>query len=363
MSKERKKSQLMKIDDLLNRDTHNYFLYINYDNEAFMNTGIQESGSTPPFASTTTGPGGKKIKGKIGIKQDIINSFAFLGYKSGFFASANPAYPIDLIGKVIDALTTPGCAFLHIFSSCMRGWRHPENETHAISKLATESGYFPLFSIRVKNGQPEYSLNKKIDTDKEKIIEFVSKMGKYRHLFRPEKLDDRLDMIYESVLRRNENVLNLVEQFGGEAEMEIYSGKLKELPNQDHIAGGHGLCLGCGEGQIINQVATAAQMVAGKNVVYTNATSCMEISTSKDYLGSWKVPWVHHLFETSATIADSIATAYRILKSKGKYKGEIPYIIALAGDGGTFDIGFQFLKSALVRAGTWGIQNDLLAEK
>ncbi|MBD3229733.1 MAG: hypothetical protein GF329_16245, partial [Candidatus Lokiarchaeota archaeon] len=67
---ERKKSKLIKIEDLLKRDTHNYFLYVNYDNEAFMNTGIQESGSTPPYASTTTGPGGKEIKGKIGIKQD-----------------------------------------------------------------------------------------------------------------------------------------------------------------------------------------------------------------------------------------------------------------------------------------------------
>ena len=67
----RPKSKLIKIDDLLKRDAHNHFLYINYDNEAYMNTGIQESGATPSFASTTTGPGGKLIKGKIGIKQDI----------------------------------------------------------------------------------------------------------------------------------------------------------------------------------------------------------------------------------------------------------------------------------------------------
>ncbi|TFF88537.1 MAG: hypothetical protein EU549_02830 [Promethearchaeota archaeon] len=360
---ERKKSKLIKIDDLLKRDTHNYFLYVNYDNEAFMNTGIQESGSTPPFASTTTGPGGKAIKGKIGIKQDIVNSFSFLGVKSGFFATANPAYPLDLIGKVIDAMTTPGCGFLHIFSSCMRGWRHKENQTVNISKLATESGYFPLFKIHVENGRPEYSLNKKIKTDKDKLFEFISMMGKYRHLFRPKKLDNKLDLIYESVSKRNQNILDLVDKFAGEAEMEIYSGKLKKFPNQNHIAGGHGLCLGCGEGEIINEVATGAQMVAGKNIIYTNATSCLEVSTSKDNLGAWKVPWVHHLFETSATIADSISTAYRILKTKGKYQGEVPYVIALAGDGGTFDIGYQFLKSALVRAGTWGIQNDLLAEK
>ncbi|MHA1311167.1 MAG: hypothetical protein ACTSWR_03825 [Candidatus Helarchaeota archaeon] len=360
---ESKKSEVVKIDDLLKKDSHNYFLYINYDNEAFMNTGIQESGSTPPFASTTTGPGGKKIKGKIGIKQDIINSLVFLGYKSGFFATANPAYPVDLIGKVVEAMKTPGCGFIHIISPCMRGWRYPENQTYTISKLATESGYFPLFSIHVKDGRPTYALNRKINTDKEKLFKFISMMGKYRHLFKPDKLDFNLDSIYNSVLRRNQNILDLVDKFKGKSEIRVYSGKLSRFPNQEHICGGHGLCLGCGEGEIINQVAIAAQMVAGKNVIYTNATSCLEVSTSKDNLGSWKVPWVHHLFETAATVADGISTAYRILKSKNKYKGDLPYIIALGGDGGTFDIGFQFLKSALVRSGTWGIMNDLLAEK
>ncbi len=360
---ERKKSRVLKIDDLLKRDTHHYFLYVNYDNEAFMNTGIQESSSTPPFASTTTGPGGKKIKGKVGIKQDIIHGFSFLGLKSAFFATANPAYPIDLIGKVIDALTTPGTGFIQIFSSCMRGWRHPENKTHEISKLATDSGYFPLFSIRVKDGIPAYSLNRKIKTDKEKLFQMISMMGKYNHLFRPQKLDQNLETIYESVLARNQNVLNLVDGFPGEAEMEIYSGKLINMPNQEQIAPGHGLCPGCGEGQIITQVGVAAQMVGGKNVIFTNNTSCLEVSTSKDNFAAWKVPWVHHLFETSSTIADSIATAYRILKAKGKFTGEVPYVIALGGDGSTFDIGFQFLKGALARGGSWGIQNTLLAEK
>lgn len=359
----RKKAKVLKIDDLLKRDDHHYMLYVNYDNEAFMNTGIQESGSTPPFASTTTGPGGKKIKGKVGIKQDIIHGFGFLGMKSGFFATANPAYPIDLIGKVVDALTTPGCGFIQIFSSCMRGWRHGENQTHEISKLGTDSGYFPLFSIRVKDGVPEYSLNRKISLDKEKLFKMIGMMGKYKHLFRPDKLDDNLEAIYDAVKRRNQNITNLVEQFGGEATMEIYSGKLKNLPNQEQIAPGHGLCPGCGEGQIITQVGVAAQMVGGKNVIYTNNTSCLEVSTSKDNFGAWKVPWVHHLFETSSTIAESIATAYRILKAKGKFEGEVPYLIALGGDGSTFDIGFQFLKGALARSGSWGIQNDLLAKK
>ncbi len=71
-------------EDILARSAKTNVLFLNYDNEAFMNTGIQESGATPPFASTTTGPGGEKIPGKIGVKQDLVTPFAFFGTKSLF---------------------------------------------------------------------------------------------------------------------------------------------------------------------------------------------------------------------------------------------------------------------------------------
>ncbi|MHA1511639.1 MAG: hypothetical protein ACTSRX_07965, partial [Promethearchaeota archaeon] len=90
-----------------------------------MNTGIQESGTTPFGASTTTGPGGEKIKGKIGIKEDYILGFTFLGLKSAYFATANVAYPNDFMGKVMDAMKTPGGGFIQVYSPCPRGWRHP----------------------------------------------------------------------------------------------------------------------------------------------------------------------------------------------------------------------------------------------
>ena len=67
------KSRVIDVKEVLKRETRNYMLYFNYDNEAFMNTGIQESGSTPFGASTTTGPSGKAVPGKVGIKQDIID--------------------------------------------------------------------------------------------------------------------------------------------------------------------------------------------------------------------------------------------------------------------------------------------------
>ena len=77
---------VINFEDILARNEKSNVLFFNYDNEAFMNTGIQESGATPPFASTTTGPAGKKIPGKVGVKQDLITPFAFYGTKALFLA-------------------------------------------------------------------------------------------------------------------------------------------------------------------------------------------------------------------------------------------------------------------------------------
>ena len=84
----------IKMEDILARQERNNVLYIGYDNEAFMNTGIQESGTTPYGASTTTGPGGEKIKGKIGFKEDYLPGFTFLGHKSAYFATPTNSIPV-----------------------------------------------------------------------------------------------------------------------------------------------------------------------------------------------------------------------------------------------------------------------------
>ncbi len=356
------KVRVLDVKEILKRNTRSYLLYFNYDNEAFMNTGIQESGSTPFGASTTTGPGGKAVPGKVGIKQDIIDGFSFLGMKSAFLATVSTAYPIDFIGKVIEALKTPGAAFIQALTSCDRGWRHPVNITAKINKLAVDSGFWPLYTIRVKDGVPTYALNRKINFDKTKelLTEYLSLMGRYRHLVKPFR-EDLIDELVSMVHARARNILKLVDTFGDpEGQLETYKFKLTELPSQNIIAPGHGLCQGCGAGVALNQLAIGITMVAGNNVIFTNNTSCSEVSLSKDDVPSYTVPWMHHLFETAATTGDAIATAYRILKKKGHYKGEIPYVVAIGGDGSTYDIGYQFLKAALVRTGSFGIMNELL---
>jgi pyruvate/2-oxoacid:ferredoxin oxidoreductase beta subunit len=353
---------IIKMEDLLTRKGKCNVLFLNYDNEAFMNTGIQESGGTPPFASTTTGPGGEKVPGKIGIKQDLVTPFAFFGTKSLFLATVNPAYPNDLMGKVMEALKTNGSAFIQAYSDCMRGWRHEASEAVDVAKLATDSGYWPLYTVRIKEGIPKFSYYRGLDVDKEKFVEYLKSMGRFKHLFKPKFMEKEIDEIIYYTEERNKRVKGLIKQFGSEKPAELYRINRKVLEPQTHMYPGHGLCPGCGAGMVLNQLTTAATAVAGNNIIYVNNTSCSEVSTSKDFVSSWKVPWVHHLFESGATVAEAISTAYKILKSKHEFDGEIPYVIHIGGDGSTYDIGFQFLKAALIRTSSFVEMNEYLQE-
>jgi len=103
---------------------------------------------------------------------------------------------------------------------------------------------------------------------------------------------------------------------------------------------GYTSCLGCGEALSMRIVAQAA----GPNSIFTNATGCSEIFTSRYPQSSWSVPWIHSLFENSAAVASGILAA---LKHKGKLEGT--NVIATGGDGGTADIGLQCLSGAFER--------------
>jgi pyruvate/2-oxoacid:ferredoxin oxidoreductase beta subunit len=348
------------MDDLLLRKGKSNVLFLNYDNEAFMNTGIQESGGTPPFASTTTGPAGEKIPGKVGVKQDLVTPFGFFGSNALFLATANPAYPNDFMGKIVEALKTNGSAFIQTYSDCMRGWRHEAGDAVKISKLATDCGYWPLYTIRVKDGIPTFSYYRGLDIDKDKFVEYLRSMGRFRHLFKPQFREKEIDAIIYYTEQRNKKLKGLIEAFGAEKPIDVYRVNRKTLEPQMHLYQGHGLCPGCGAGMVLNQLTTAANAVAKDNIIYVNNTSCAEVSTSKDNVSSWRVPWVHHLFESGATVAEAISTAYKIRKAKNQFDGEIPYIIHIGGDGSTYDIGFQFLKAAIIRTSTMVEMNEYL---
>ena len=253
--------QVIKLDDLMNKTDRNTVLFIGYDNEAFMNTGIQESGTTPYGASTTTGPGGDAVKGKMGIKEDYLPGFSLLGVKSGFFATANIAYPLDFMGKVIEAMKTPGTGFIQVLAPCPRGWRHEANQSIKVAELATQSGYWPLLAIRVKDGQPEYTFQKVqgmsqnegkfISTDDEKLNAMIQMQGKFRHLIKPEFLENHINELINQVKSRNANLNKLLSSMGPEDKECKYALIPMKISDQTHINPGHGLCPGCGAGQCL----------------------------------------------------------------------------------------------------------------
>lgn len=123
---------------------HN-FLYVCLDNEAYMNTGIQRSSSTPYGAMTTTSPPGKKSIGQATWKKNLPAIVAAHGIP--YVATASPAFPVDLMNKVKKAAMTKGPAYVHIFSPCPTGWRCQPNESVEMARLAVLSHVFPLYEI------------------------------------------------------------------------------------------------------------------------------------------------------------------------------------------------------------------------
>jgi len=155
------------------------FLYICYDNEAYMNTGIQRSGATPHGAATTTSPAGRKIPGKPEFKKDLIGICVAHGIE--YAATASPAYWNDYITKVRKGLEVEGPAVIHVFSPCPLGMRHDPSKSIELARLAVQTRYWPVYEV--ENGK--YRLNIKVPRPKP-LVEFLKMQGRFRHLFQPE---------------------------------------------------------------------------------------------------------------------------------------------------------------------------------
>ncbi|MFN3479981.1 MAG: thiamine pyrophosphate-dependent enzyme [Thermodesulfovibrionales bacterium] len=120
---------------------------------------------------------------------------------------------------------------------------------------------------------------------------------------------------------------------------------LKELSKKEILFNhGHRMCSGCGTPIIIKQLLLASDYP----VVVANATGCLEVASCISLYTAWKVPWIHNAFENAAATISGAETMYRALKKKGKIDKEIKFI-AIGGDGGTYDIGFQSLSGAMER--------------
>ncbi|MDH7555370.1 MAG: pyruvate synthase subunit PorB [Candidatus Methanosuratincola sp.] len=119
---------------------------------------------------------------------------------------------------------------------------------------------------------------------------------------------------------------------------------VKDVTKEELLAPGHRLCAGCAAGTAVRQILKAS----GRDTIVVSPTSCLEVSTSYFPQSAWRVPWVHVAFENAAAVAAGISNALKVLQRKGK-SGEKADVIAIGGDGGTFDIGLQSLSGALER--------------
>jgi pyruvate ferredoxin oxidoreductase beta subunit len=155
------------------------FLYICYDNEAYMNTGIQRSSSTPFGASTTTSPVGKVSMGQVTWKKNMPAIAA--AHDIPYVATACPSYPFDLISKVEKATKIEGPAYIHILSPCPTGWRFASDLTIRMGRLAVETGLFPLYEI--ENSKYKLSFD---FVQLRPVGDYLKLQGRFRHL--PDKI-------------------------------------------------------------------------------------------------------------------------------------------------------------------------------
>lgn len=154
-------------------------LYICYDNQAYMNTGIQRSSATPLGAWTTTTPAGKVIPGKRENRKDLTQCVA--AHNIPYIAQASPSHWRDLMTKVQKALSIKGPAFMNILSPCPRGWRHGTDESIEIVKLAVETSFWPLYEIEYGKWRLTYK-----PKEKKPVLEWLKRQGRFKHLLTPE---------------------------------------------------------------------------------------------------------------------------------------------------------------------------------
>lgn len=182
-------------------------LYICYDNEAYMNTGIQRSSATPLGASTMTCQAGKLIPGKEEPRKDL--TAIMIAHALPYVAQASPHNPLDLMKKVRRALDTDGPTFINILTTCPRGWQCKTEESMEILKLAVDTCFWPLFEV--ENGK--WRINYK-PREKRPVIEWIKRQGRFRHLLRPEN-SKIVDSLQQEVDRKWEELLKM-EQLSSE---------------------------------------------------------------------------------------------------------------------------------------------------
>jgi pyruvate ferredoxin oxidoreductase beta subunit len=171
-------------------------LFVCYDNEAYMNTGVQRSAATPPYARTATTP---TVDGALGNRfgqgKDVPR--IAMAHRIPYVATATVADLRDLESKVDIAMRLRGARYLHVLVPCPLGWGTTSCDTIRIARLATQCGLFPVFEAREGVVTSVTQIRRQVP-----VTEYLSAQGRYAHLFKPEPRTDILDAI-DAIARRN----------------------------------------------------------------------------------------------------------------------------------------------------------------
>jgi pyruvate ferredoxin oxidoreductase beta subunit len=157
-------------------------IYLCYDNETYMNTGIQRSGTTPYGASTATTPVGKTRAFKKQDKKDIPRIVA--AHRVPYVATASIAYPFDYMGKIRRAVELGGSAYIQVHSPCPTGWDFPSDRTVEVAKLAVLTGIWQLYEI--EDGRFRLTMR---PGKRRPVVDYLSVQGRFQHLS-PEEIDE-----------------------------------------------------------------------------------------------------------------------------------------------------------------------------
>jgi pyruvate ferredoxin oxidoreductase beta subunit len=177
-------------------------LYVCYNNEAYMNTGIQRSSATPRGAHTTTSPAGTEIPGKVQIRKNLTE--IIIAHEPAYAAQTTIGYWNDLVTKVRKALDADGPSFINIYAPCRLGWAYIPEKTIKVSKLAVETCVWPLYEYQ--DGKYRITVKPK---EKKPITEFLNLQGRFGHLFKwhddvpIKEYQAEVDMIWERLQKRS----------------------------------------------------------------------------------------------------------------------------------------------------------------
>ncbi len=172
-------------------------IYVCYDNEAYMNTGIQRSSATPEYAWTTTTP--RKFP-KARPKKDIDR--ILVAHEIPYVATASVAYPEDFVRKLKKAKDIKGTRFLHVLAPCPTGWRSLPEHTIKLARLAVQSCIFPVYEV--ENGK--YTINMK-PKEKKPVNEYLKLQGRFKHLQEQdvERIQKATDRKWERILKKEDS--------------------------------------------------------------------------------------------------------------------------------------------------------------